>query len=432
MSENQKTEIVMINNEAVEVQVLEEEVKAPPRAYALKEKLLLPVSLLLAILFDRLIIAGFSQLFYLSAVFWLCYMAVVYGFYWQKVKSNGVSMFTALCTAALCIWNLLPNGNIIYNYEYTLITFLVIPSVMVAQMQWIAGGYTLKNSEGMTAAWFEGLFIKPFSGLAYWFGAMGSLVSKENKPTAMRVFLGAAAASALLLVIVPLLMGADKVFNHYVSRFFSGISGAGSLVFHIIVVIVMFGLIYSFIWNIGFGESKRYTVPSIWSIDGIIYSIILGSILTLYILFCIIQFTYLFAGAGLPAGMTYSEYAREGFAQTVAVCTINLIIFGTILRFGKNTKMLKPFLSGLLALTCVMLVSGAVRLNLYIGAYGMTWLRLISAWFIIYLAAVILLCGIRLLLKKKLPTFTLCSLMLLIWYVALGYLNPSNFIAWFN
>ena len=432
MTKNKKIEIVMINNEGVEVQALEEEVKTPPRMYSLKEKLLLPVSLLLAILFDRFLIAGFNQLFYGSAIFWLCCIVIVYAFYWQKMKNNAVSWFVALCTAALCIWNLMPNGNIIYNPEYTILTFLVIPCVVVAQMQWVSGGYTFKNSGGMAVAWLEGFFIKPFSGLVYWVGAMGSLTSKENKTSARRALLGTAIAAALLLVIVPLLMGADQVFNHYVSQIFSGGDGAGSLILHTIVIAVMFGLVYSFLWNMGFGESKRYTVPGVWSVDAIIYSIILGSILALYILFCAIQFTYLFAGAGLPAGMTYSEYAREGFAQTVVVCTINLIIFGVILRFGANSRPLKPLLSGLLALTCIMLVSGAVRLNLYISAYGMTWLRLISAWFIIYLAAVILVCGIRLLLKKELPAFTLCSLMLLIWYTVLGYLNPANFIAWFN
>jgi len=148
-------------------------------------------------------------------------------------------------------------------------------------------------------------------------------------------------------------------------------------------------------------------------------------------LFCVVQFTYLFAEAGLPGGMTYSEYAREGFAQTVVVCVINLLIFGVFLHFGKISKLITGMLAGLLALTGVMLFSGFVRLGLYIDFYGMTWLRLLSAWFIIYMAAVIVFCGIRL-WRERLPLIALCTMILVGWYIVLGYLNPDGLIAWYN
>jgi hypothetical protein len=173
-------------------------------------------------------------------------------------------------------------------------------------------------------------------------------------------------------------------------------------------------------------------MPSAWSLDIVISAIVLGSVILIYTLFCTIQFTYLFARVGLPAGMTYAEYARQGFAQTVVVCAINLIIFGVFLRLGKQSKLLIALLGGLLILTCIMLFSGWTRLDLYISTYGMTWLRLLSAWFIIYLAVVILLCAIKLLYKKQMPIFVISALLLLVWYVALGYLNPDNFIIWYN
>ncbi len=57
-------------------------------------------------------------------------------------------------------------------------------------------------------------------------------------------------------------------------------------------------------------------------------------------------------------------------------------------------------LAGLLALTGVMLVSGFLRLKLYVDAYGLTWLRILSAWFVIYLAAVLILCFFRMAKEK--------------------------------
>jgi uncharacterized membrane protein YczE len=78
-----------------------------------------------------------------------------------------------------------------------------------------------------------------------------------------------------------------------------------------------------------------------------------------------------------------------------------------------------------------MLVSGFIRLGLYIDAYGLTWLRLISGWFIIYLAAAVVLCAVRM-LKEKLPLIMICAMLLLGWYVVLGYANPDGLIARYN
>ena len=402
------------------------------KQYNLKEKLLLPISLLIAILFDRLVVAGLfgpSDTGMLYGAFWLCYMIAFYLFYWQRLKGDKVAWLVAACTTVLCLWYFIFPDN---NRQFAIITALVIPNVLMAHAQWTAGGFTLKSSDGMAAAWFFGWFLKPFTGLPALFGAIGSLFSADNKSVAKRVLIGLCIALPLMLIVVPLLMSADQVFNHYLRQIFSGGGNWPVTMLHIFVVITAFGLFYSFLWNVGFGETKWHRISSAWKIDNIITYMVLGSVMLVYVLFCVIQFAYLFASAGLPAGMTYYEYARQGFAQTVVVCTINLLIFGIFIRFGQRHKALAAMLCGLLALTGIMLFSGAVRLNLYIAAYGMTWLRLLSAWFIIYLAAVIGLCAVKLLYKKQLPIVALCALILLVWYVVLGYLNPDNFITWFN
>jgi hypothetical protein len=304
----------------------------------------------------------------------------------------------------------------------------------MAHAQWTAHGFSIKNFDkavvGMVLAWLEGLIVKPFSGIGALFKASASMVSSSNKSNVKRVAIGIAIVAPMMLVIIPLLMGADQVFGHYVSQIFSRMRFS-SLIFHSVVTIIAFGLFFSFLWNIGFGENKPHIAAEVAAIDKIISTIVLGSVIAVYVLFCLVQFTYLFARAGLTAGMTFSEYAREGFAQTVAVCAINLLIFGIFLWRGNHGKLLTALLATLLALTGIMLVSGAIRLNLYIAAFGMTWLRLLSAWFIIYLAAVVILCAARLFFKKM-PVIGISALLLLVWYVALGYLNPDGFIRWYN
>lgn len=412
------------------------------RSWSKTEKILLGVSLLIAVLFDRLVINQIGAAFsgargdgwpgLVSGIFWLCYLIAFYVFYWKRVKRDAVAWLVSACVAALVVW------NFIYydagNWQFSVITFFVIPAVLMAHAQWTAFSFSWKNFDsaiiGMVLAWLEGWIIKPFTALPICVGVSASLVSDENRPAAKRAAIGFAVAFGLMLVIIPLLMGADQVFGHFVSQIFSRLRFS-SIIFHGFVITAACGLFYSFLWNVGFGKNEAHAAANAEKIDNVISGIVLGSVIFVYSLFCAVQFTYLFARAGLPEGMTFAEYAREGFAQTVAVCAINLLIFGVFLWRGNRRKLMTGLLAALLSLTGIKLISGAIRLHLYIDAFGMTWLRLLSAWFIIYLAVVVILCAVRL-AKKEMPVVGISVLLLLVWYVALGYLNPDRFIGWYN
>ncbi|MDR0272881.1 MAG: DUF4173 domain-containing protein [Clostridiales bacterium] len=397
------------------------------------EKIILPAALIIAVLFDRLIVNRVDEDGFLAtyAAFWMSYLIIFYLIYWNRVKKDKVLWFVSVCITALVVWCFVSLFQKQDNFEFGIITALVIPAVLMAHAQWAAHGFSIKNVDVLTMgfAWLEGWILKPITGIVALIDVSASLASEKSRPTVFRVFLAIIIVFFMMMIILPLLMGADQIFGHYVSQIFSRVS-LFSLAFHGAVIMITLGLFYSFIWNIGFGVNKPIAVNDSVRIDSLISAIVLGSVILVYILFCAVQFTYLFARAGLPADMTYSEYARAGFAQTVTVCAINLLIFGVFLWRGKHGKILTSLLGSLLALTIIMLISGAVRLNLYIDAYGMTWLRLISAWFIIYLFAVIILCAFR--LKKQIPLAGICALLLLIWYVALGFLNPDGFVEWYN
>ena len=432
----QELDVTGISGETVALtfsDALEDKIK---QKYSKAEKLLLPIALVIGILCDRLLFAPISRnsnnVTTFAGVFWLCYLAFFYGFYWKKLINNRVLWFVAGCSAALCVWNFFFSGKGM-NSEFSLLTNLVIPAALMIHAQYLAGDYNLKDAGKIAFAYLFGWFSKPFSGIPALFGATGALFSEDNKSNVKKVALGTIVTVPILCVIIPLLSGADQIFRYYLERIV-GIWNFGSIFWHTILVIIAFMLFYSFLWNVGFGTKGlkvQMDSKSVKRIDTIICFIVLGSISVLYAVFCTIQFTYLFAGAGLPDGLTYSEYAREGFAQTVTVCAINLFLFGIFLQFGTKKKVVTGFLTGLLALTSVMLISGAIRLRLYIGAYGLTWLRFLSAWFVLYLAAVVIICAVRM-LREKLPAVSLCALLLLGWYVVLGYSNPEAFIERYN
>ena len=115
---------------------------------------------------------------------------------------------------------------------------------------------------------------------------------------------------------------------------------------------------------------------------------ILGAVNVLFAIFAAVQVVYLFGGASTLAaiGMTYSDYARQGYFQLVAVvCFAGLLLVGAHLVIGRS----RAFLLGsfvLVGLTGVILASAGFRLRLYQEAYGWTELRFYVAASILWLA----------------------------------------------
>jgi len=428
--------------------------KKEKRVYTVAEKVLLFAALAIAILFDRVILAYPTTvpapMHY--AAFSLCFLAIFYMFFRDKLRYDVISWFLTGSIVALCVWSFffwdILSSRSSGSRNIGLINYPVIAAVMMGLIIYMTGDFKLKETGRIAIAWLCGFFVKPFSGISVFFGTLGASLFGEGKTNTKKAALGIAISLALLPVLLPLLSSADRVFGYHLMQILSSFNIA-SLIWHTIVIAVAFMLVYSFLWNVGFGTKKANTNESnvygtnasetdakeqkkiFAGIDTLTSSIVLSSVILLYTVFCIVQFTYLFAGAGLPGGISYSEYAREGFAQTVVICAINLLVFGVFLHFRKQSIVTTGLLLGLLALTGIMLFSGFIRLGLYIDYYGMTWLRLLSAWFIIYMAAVIIMCAIRLRLEK-LPLIAISTLVLIGWYIVLGYINPDGFIAWYN
>jgi len=401
------------------------------RAFSVAEKYLLILALAVAVLFDRVLVVNFftmnSPKFY--GAFWICFLAAFYGFFWKILRHNIISWYMAGCAVLLCAWSFFFWDIAVFG-DFGFINYLVIPAVMMGIIVYTTGDFHLKETGRIALAWLGGFFVKPFSGIPVFFEAVGASLFGEGKTNTKKAVPGAAIAFALLLILLPLLGSADKAFGYHLMQLLSNWD-FGSIAGHSFVIIIACILFYSFMWNFGFNVKPKEHKKIASKIDTMVTCIILGSVILLYMIFCAVQFTYLFAGAGLPGGISYSEYAREGFAQTVVVCAINLLIFGVFLHYGVKNKVTVCLLTGLLVLTGVMLFSGFIRLGLYIDFYGMTWLRLLSAWFIIYLAIAVVLCGVRI-WRDKLPLLAVCALILIGWYIVLGYINPDGFVAWYN
>jgi hypothetical protein len=157
----------------------------------------------------------------------------------------------------------------------------------------------------------------------------------------------------------------------------------------------------------------------------------------LYIVYFIAMGSYLFSGlwGELPAAYTYAEYARRGFFELCTVATINLFILAGIWLFARRGAREYPpalrALSGLLALlTCLLIITAASKMFLYIQVYGLTPLRLYTSWFM----ALTLLTFLALIIWHIKPYNVARPIIVLVFVftLGLGLTNTNGIIAEYN
>jgi hypothetical protein len=129
------------------------------------------------------------------------------------------------------------------------------------------------------------------------------------------------------------------------------------------------------------------------------WAIALGSLDLLFAAFVAVQLTVLFGGHDhvlRTAGLTYAEYARQGFFQLLAVGGLTLGVVAGAVRWaarngGRDALLLRVLLGILCALTLVVLASALRRLGLYEAAFGFTRARVAAHAIILWLGTVVVL-----------------------------------------
>ena len=164
-------------------------------------------------------------------------------------------------------------------------------------------------------------------------------------------------------------------------------------------------------------------------------TIVLASVVILFIAFVIIQFQYFFGGRaniGLE-GYTYSEYAVKGFGELVMVAFFSLLLLlglGAITRRESENqrRMFSALGVGLVGLVIVMLVAAFQRLGLYEAAYGFSRLRTYTHVFMIWLGLLLVAVVILEVLHRERQVGLAMIIALLGFVVSLSLLNVDAFI----
>lgn len=298
------------------------------------------------------------------------------------------------------------------NQIFAVLNFLIIPILMIAQ--------TLLITQENKHQWYDARFIKDIiyemfnralgnTSKPFVVGLSSNRIRKSNEKHEVitKVLIGLAISIPFLIVIISLLASADRIFKFFIdkiSSLFGSINISDFLVQGVIVLLISI-IVFSYTWSFSNPNDSIQTRVQPSSIgtnnkswDPIISITILSVINCVYLVFTIIQFTYMFGAINnaLPPDFTYAEYARRGFFELLLVTLINFSLLLSSIRFtrkdGKLVARTVRLLHSLLVLcTLVILTSAYFRMSLYETAYGYTYLRVLTHSFMMFLCVLFMI-----------------------------------------
>ncbi len=267
----------------------------------------------------------------------------------------------------------------------------------------------------------------PFSHISGYINSKKE-VKKDSK--LKYVFIGLAISMPLLMVVVALLVSADRIFGDFFGALFKGIMIPANLFG--IVFYILFAFFGSYCFMAALAR-KRVAAQTNKKEQEPIIAITFTSLLSaIYIVFSGIQLFGLFLGKlKLPEHYTYAMYAREGFFQLLFVCVINLVLVLLCMGLFKESKVLKGLLVLISACTYIMIASSAFRMMLYIRVYYLTFLRIFVLWSLFVLFLIIT--GVIItIIKGNFPLFQYSMVLVTGLYIILAFSHPDYFIAKVN
>ena len=226
-----------------------------------------------------------------------------------------------------------------------------------------------------------------------------------------------------------LLTSADGMFSALLEDGLSRLANVDLLLALRVVSMLLGALfLYSFLAS----TTRRAPQPASLSkprISAVSCATVLSMLAAVYGLFVYVQFRYLFGGAETAAQAGgYAEYARNGFFQLTLLALLTLLLILPALSLCRDSHPVRALCALVAALTGVIDFSAFFRMRLYIQAYGLSVLRLVTLWGIF----MILLALGAALAKCARPGLRICPLLTaaaLSTWLALNLCNPDAFIA---
>ena len=298
----------------------------------------------------------------------------------EKLRENRASLLPlaagAACALSLGIWSYLPMRILNHFAAFALIAVgLLSLSCMNARPL---------SRPGVLGESFVGVFAASFAHMFKPFSAMPEAAGKK-KGAIVGVVLGVLVSIPLIAIVVALLSSADSFFQSTVegwARVFEDISIAELLwkgVRIVFFTLVLFSIFYALRHPkpVLKTDVRAPSVPASFTVTvlvllAVLYVVFFGSVI-IGLTFANLRDPAFFAEKG-----GYAQYAREGFFQLAAVAAINFFAVGIACYVNNKHRAVRALSVILSAETLVLLITAVVRMCCYIGAYGLSFLRLFT------------------------------------------------------
>ncbi len=217
------------------------------------------------------------------------------------------------------------------------------------------------------------------------------------------VGVGLLVSAPILVIMVSLLMSADAAFEGLMDLL-------PEFALEEYILSALWGVLLAWIlYSRGVSLAKESKPMAACRTDKGVNALTVNTVLSmvclLYVVYLLSQLAYFSGGLSgiLPEEFTMAEYARRGFFEMSWLSTMNLglICFSIwLIRVEKLPRFTKITGAFLTVITLFLIVTASAKMFLYIASYGLTWSRVTTEVFMLWLAITTVLVAIRLFLPK--------------------------------
>ena len=210
---------------------------------------------------------------------------------------------------------------------------------------------------------------------------------------------GVLIAVPILIIFIALFLGSDLILQQRaegLTDWLDDLFESGNIIKHVMLISSLTFVFLIFFAGVFWKRLQIAELKALVIKHNVESGIILFGVNILFFAFIIFQSVYLFGGQNAwngIEGITYSEYAVQGFNELAAV-TVLVVLLILSLRFFHTERSFKKIVHTaeliLIVETLAIVFSAWKRMSLYVAQYDFTPARLFGFWFFI-LATVILL-----------------------------------------
>jgi hypothetical protein len=149
-----------------------------------------------------------------------------------------------------------------------------------------------------------------------------------------------------------------------------------------------------------------------------------------------LDLVYLWGGATLPDGVSHAEYAHRGAYPLIATALLAAGFVLIAMRPGgpaEQSRLIRPLVLAWVGQNILLVISSIFRLDLYVAAFSLTYMRLAAFIWMLLVASGLLLILIQIILKR--PNTWLVNANAAVLALALYgccFINASQVIAAYN